>query len=313
MTVHRASAVLRDRRGRELASRYHYWTGDVAGQREAAEQARAALGALDDERVDTVLVTIEGADGGKLGFTEYAEDLRAGRFVSANQSTLMLDDERLSDEERAAISASAQAEQERIKKEALDAMPKARELLAEREAVSRPADALEEFFNSMPGGRRSVVLDEAPLTKEEQDDLIEGARTIFSSALDASGRAKSWQVRGADVVQNILDAKRQMEELLGAACDEVLMGDKAYDALVEHLRVQGGLPSGANPKYYAGPVTVGGVRVHRSGSDDDRVQTVRRPRPSSFQAHSIFFDGFDSKPGPPVYWDRNKGIFTLDP
>lgn len=93
MVVYRANAVLRNKAGREVASRYPLWSGDVPLLSQAVEASRAALVPhVQDERVDTAVVHITGPSGQKTTFTEYAEDIRAGASVSADAQTTLLDD-----------------------------------------------------------------------------------------------------------------------------------------------------------------------------------------------------------------------------
>lgn len=277
MTVFRANAVLRDRAGREVGSRYPLWSGDVAGAREASEAARAALGPhVGDQRVDAAVVTLTGADGSRVTFTEYAEDVRSGRNVSGNPTTALLDDETLPADQRAII---ARQERERIEREALRAMSpvleKAREQGWEvRDLLSPKGErkVVEKFSSG-----DSIFLDEAAHVddatwKSGMDTLVSGSRELC------------WSFpTGRDVMQDIFDAKEQMERM-GHGVDTMILGERAYDALVEQLRVKGRLPSGARAKHYTGPVMVAGIECHRSGADDNRVQTVRSPRALQHEA-----------------------------
>jgi hypothetical protein len=296
VTLYRANAVLRDASGREVGSRYPLWSGDVAGQRDAVDAAREALVPhVGDVRVDTAVVTVTGADGTKVTFTEYAEDVRAGKFVSAQQSTLILDDENIPEEVRKRIAEEARAEQERLAREAVASMPTVTEKLrARREELAASGelgkDPVDDFFASMPGGQKGAeharwgpagekvdwfVFDEASSIPKETWDKIE--EELSSTPLHRAPSSSPWsKLDGKDILDNCRRAAEQMRNM-GCEPDKMLVGERAYRAIVEQLRVVGDLPSGAGVDY-TGPVVFNGLPIHRSGSDDDRIQTVRSPR-----------------------------------
>lgn len=161
MPIYRANCVVRNKTGREVASRYPLWTGAADDARGAVAAATTHLGELDlPPDADTIVVTVRGPGAEVVVVTEYAEDVLAGRVVSADMSTLLSDAaDQSPDDRRVAI--------ERIKAEAVAVMPELARRAAAKQA-ERPdapagesatvqassADPLQDFFG--PGWKPTV-------------------------------------------------------------------------------------------------------------------------------------------------------------
>lgn len=250
MTVYTVNAVVRDARGREIAYRQPLVTRDCATVREAVELGRAAARQLaDDPRAETVVLNVRGGKD-RVSATEYATDLR-GRHSSCSAETQLLDmGEGISEQEM-------QHNLERLRKQAVEAMPELKAKAIEARNTAPDSDPVRDFF----GGKSYAT----PKTDEEKfHEKWAEMGSPLSGTLNKGGKI-DWPNKLHEVSDAIHDFRRTSGREVG----RVVMNPAAYDELLIQNNAK---------RYLGADVQISGVPVVRS--DDPHAPPVAmEPRP----------------------------------
>jgi hypothetical protein len=313
--IYRANCVVRDASGREVAARYPLWSGEAPTIAEAANAAREALAPhVADERAETAVVHVSDNKGGKVTFTEYASDVRAGNFVSADKSTLMADCEFVPEADRKLAI-------DELRRQAVDAMPELRakaqaaKVAEGGETAPVEKDPLADFFGE---GWSPTVKPEAEPERRRTERPLPEPEAFTPHAMTAEERARlnqaileshrrnyqalkprifatpgsvvgvRQQAEQGHVMHAIEVCRQRMMDDAGVEMDEIRLGHRAAMSLARELSHT--LPRVLRVDVHG--ATIYGARVVVDDSIDDDFVRVRhnvseRPGCIPFDAHFV--------------------------
>lgn len=175
---YRVDAVFKDRAGKELSRKTPIWTGEADDAKHAIVQAHdpVTIVCKANPTIDSISLTVKGADGSMVHTTEYAEDFTIGYGASALDSSGLAADgvsPNLTDEQR-------KQAMDQIKQRAVQALPGSLQEKLRRDAV-RALDG-EPAKTSGSGGEGVTVLADDSFRGDTRGD---GSRSGEGYTLDS--------------------------------------------------------------------------------------------------------------------------------